>query len=189
MHGETTLRSPYLGNDLWLARVHPAGRFFAGLLRVAPGDLLVPGGMEGPGPRFAHCAANHGLEGPRFAEGALIDVDEDAAKHDQGGDVVYDVADCDGHPAESLSARPEDDSGDNEGDGAANDLPELHFLTGVEEACVGRIHLHFAGGDLLDVSHPARVGWCPNHGFQPIQRLECEEEDEAYAEVGMHDAA
>ncbi len=139
--------------------------------------------MECPSPGFAYGAAHHCLEGARFADGALVDVDEDAAKHDQGGDVMHDVADRDGHPAESLSARPEDNSGDNEDDGADDDLPELKFLAGVKEAGVWRIHLHFAGGDLLYVSHPARIGWGPTHGFEPIEGLQGEKEDEGHTEI------
>ena len=74
---------------------HLAARFFAGLLRVASGDLLVPGGVEGPGPGFAYRASDHGLKCAGLAEGALIDVDEDSAEHNEGGDVVDDVADGD----------------------------------------------------------------------------------------------
>ena len=140
---------------------HLAARFFAGLLWVASGDLLVPGGVEGPGPGFAYRAANHRLEGARLAECALIDVDEDSAEHDEGGDVVYDVADGDGDSSESPCARPQDDAGDQVDDAAAYDLPELNFLPGVEEAGDGRVHFFFAAHDLLDVAHPAGIGWSP----------------------------
>ncbi len=175
--------------DLWFPRVHSSACFFVGLLRVAPGDLLVPCRMEGPSPRFAHRAANHGLESARLADGAQIDVDEDAAEHDEGGDVVENVADGYGDSAESRCACPEDDAGDYVDNAAGDDLPEHNLLSGVEEAGFGRIHFFFAVGDCFYVAHPARVAWGPKHGLEPIERLQGEEKDEGYAEIGVHDAA
>src|SRR5208282_1568933 len=126
---------------LWpAAAVHLPARFFAGLLRIASGDLLVPGGVESPGPRFAYGAANHRLEGAGLADGAQVDVDEDSTEHDERKNVVNDIADGDGRPSEGPSARPKDDASDQEGDAAADDLPELNLLTGVEEPGVGWVH-------------------------------------------------
>ena len=169
--------------------IHPAVGFFAGFYRVASGDLLVPGGVEGPSPSFAYCAADHGLEGPGFADRALIDVDEDSAEHDEGGDVVEHVADGDGGSAEIFGSAPEDDAGDHKDDASADDLPELNFLSGIEEACIGGVHFLFAADNLLHVAHPAGVGGSPGHGAKPVEGLQSEEEDEADAEIGVHDAA
>ena len=145
--------------------------------------------MEGPGPGFAYGAANHGVEGAGLADGAQIDVDEDAAEHDEGGDVVENVADGYGDSAESFCARPEDDAGDEVDDAAGDDLPEHSLLAGIEEAGVGRIHFFFAAGDSFYVAQPARVAWGPKHRLNPVEGLQGEEEDEGYAEVGVHDAA
>src|ERR1039458_3770886 len=111
---------------------HARARFFAGRLRVASGGWLVPSGVEGPGPGFAYRAANYCLEGTGLAECALINVYEDSAEHNECGDVVHDVADGDGDSSESSRARPHDDAGDEVRDAAADDLPELEFLSGVE---------------------------------------------------------
>ena len=173
---------------LRFAAVHLAARFFAGLLRVASGDLLIPSGMEGPSPGFAYRAANHRLECAGLAERALVDVDEDAAEHNEGGDVVDNVADGDRDSSEGSCTRPQDDAGDQVRDTAADDLPKLNFLSGVEKAGVGRIHFRFAADDLVHVAHPAGIGRGPDHGLEPVQGLQCEEEDEAYAEPWMHDA-
>ena len=91
---------------LRFAAGHLAAGFFASLLRVASGDLLVPGGVEGPGPGFADSAANHCLERAWLADRALVDVDENAAEHHDRGDIVYDIADGDGGCAERTRARP-----------------------------------------------------------------------------------
>src|SRR6266849_2724227 len=91
---------------LRFAAGHLAAGFFASLLRVASGDLLVPGGVEGPGPGFAYGAANHCLECARLPDRALVDVDENSAEHDDRGDIVDDVADGDGGCAERSRAYP-----------------------------------------------------------------------------------
>src|SRR5208282_1514340 len=178
------------GAWLWLAGGgHLAAGFFAGLLRVASGDLLVPSGMKGPGPGFAYRAANHCLESAGLTERALVDVDEDSAEHNDGGDVVDDVAYGDGDSSEGSGARPQDDAGDEVRDAAAYDLPELKFLSGVEEPSVGRIHLRFAADDLSHVALPVGIGRGPDHGLEPVQCLQPEEDNEAQAEPGVHDAA
>src|SRR5258708_21795004 len=115
------------------AGAHLPPRLFARLLRIASGDLLVPGGVEGPSPGFADGAANHGPECARLADRALVDVDENSAKHHDRGDIVYDIADGDGDCAERSRARPQDGSRDDVENAAANDLPEQKFLTGVEK--------------------------------------------------------
>jgi len=145
--------------------------------------------MKGPGPGFAYGAANHRVEGAGFSEGALVDVDEDAAQHYEGGDVVENVADGYGNSAESGCACPEDGAGDDVDKAAEDDLPEHNLLSGIEEAGFGGIDFFFAAGDGFDVEHPARVAWGPEHGLEPVEDLQGEEEDEAYAEVGVHDAA
>src|SRR5208282_3019239 len=73
------------------AAAHLPARLFAGLLRIASGDLLVPGGVEGPGPGFAYGAANHCLEGAGLANRAQVDVDEDSAEHDDRENVMNDI--------------------------------------------------------------------------------------------------
>jgi len=153
---------------LRFAAGHLAAGFFASLLRVASGDLLVPGGVEGPGPGFADCSANHCIECARLADRAQVDVDEDSAEHDYGGDVVYDIADSYGGCAECSCPCPQDDACDQVHDAADNDFPELSFLSGVEEAGVGRIHFFFAAGDLLYVAHPLGIGCGPNHRLDPV---------------------
>src|SRR5664279_4879011 len=168
---------------------HLAARFFAGLLGVASGDLFVPCGVKGRGPGFAYGAANHRLESAGFADRTQVDVDKDTAEHDEGGNVVDDVADGNGDSPESSRARPQDDASDQVDDAAADNLPELDFLSGVEEAGIGRIHFFFAAGDLLYFAHPARIGGSPDHGLEPVQGLQSEEEDEAHSEPRMHNAA
>src|SRR5579862_7422253 len=60
---------------LWLAAGHPAACLFVGLLGVASRHLFVPGGVKSPSPSFGDRTANHCLESPGFADGALVDVD------------------------------------------------------------------------------------------------------------------
>jgi hypothetical protein len=168
---------------------HLAARLLARFYGISSGDLLVPGWVERPCPGLADGTANHALEGARFADGAEVDVNEDPAEHDEGGDIMNHVADGDGNSAEGSCAGPHDDAGDQIDDAAAYDLPELHFLPGIEEAGVRRIHLLFTAHDLLDVAHPASIGWSPEHGLEPIQSLQCEKEDEGDSEVWVQDAA
>jgi hypothetical protein len=174
---------------LWFAAgSHPAARFLVGLLRVASGDLLIPGGVEGPSPGVAYGAANHGLEGARLSDRALIDVDEDSAKHHDRRDIVYDIADSDSGCAERPRARPQDGSRYDVQNAAANDFPEQKFLSGVEKASLRRIHLFFAGGDFLDIAHPSGIGRGPEHGLEPVQYLECKEENEGYTKIRVQGA-
>src|ERR1700694_5141593 len=170
------------------AGAHLPPRLFARLSRIASGDLLVPGGVEGPSPSFAYGAANHGPECARLADRALVDVDENSAKHHDRGDIVYDIADGDGGCSERSRARPQDGSGDDVENAADNDLPEQEFLPGVEKAGFWGIDLFFAGGNLLDVAHPAGIGRGPQHGLEPVQHLECKEENEGYTKIWVQGA-
>ncbi len=68
------------------ARRHAATSLFTGLVGVSPSDLLIPGGMESPCPRFTYGPAGHCLEGAWLADRAQVDMDEDAAQHDEGGE-------------------------------------------------------------------------------------------------------
>src|SRR5579883_2228032 len=164
-------------------------RFFVGLARIAPGDLLIPGGVEGPGPGLAHRAARHGFEGAGFPDRAQVDVDEDPAQHDQRRDVMHDIADGDGHAAERTRPNPENHPGYQVGDTARHDLPELDLLPGVEEAGVGRLQFLRTRDHTAEVLDPARVGGGPAHGCHPVQSLKSEENYERQAEPGMHFAA
>src|ERR1700746_1289166 len=113
--------------------------FLQCLLRVAAGDFSVPGGVMGPGPGLSYRPSGHGLHGARLADGAEVNVNEDAGQHNQGRDVVNDVADGDGPAAEDFG-EPHDHSCDDIGNAAADDLPEHRFLAGIEEANVGRLN-------------------------------------------------
>src|SRR5208282_767382 len=126
-------------------------RLLTGLDRVTSGDALVPRRMKRPRPGFAHAATNHRLKRAGLADCALVDVDEDSAEHDEGGDVVENVADGYGVSAESWCACPEDCAGDYVHDAAGDDLPEHDLLSGVEEVGFGRIHFFFATGDCFYV--------------------------------------
>ena len=129
------------------------------------------------------------MEGARLADRAQVDVNEDSAQHDEGGNVVQHVTGGYGNSSESFGARPQDGAGDQVGDAARDDLPEHNLLASIEEAGFGRIHALFAAGDCFYVAQPVRVAWGPKHGLKPVEGLHGEEEDEGYSEIRMHDAA
>src|SRR5208282_4293530 len=167
---------------------HSSTLFFAGLPGIASSNLFVPCRMKGPSPRFADRAAGHRLKSARLAEGALINVDEDSAQHDERGDVVEHVADGDRNSSKCPRARPQHDASDQVNHAPDQDLPELNFLAGIEESGIWRLHFFFAADDLVDVPHPVGIGCRPDHRLKPVQRLQCEEENKAHAEPGMHGA-
>lgn len=145
--------------------------------------------MKSPGPGFANGPANHGLKGAGLAEGALVDMDEDSAEHDKGGDVVENVAHGYGDSAEDGCARPEDCAGDYVDDAAGDDLPKHNLLSGVEEAGFRGVHFFFAASDGFDVAHPLGIAGSPEHGHEPVEHLQEEKEDESCSEVRVHDTA
>src|ERR1700724_3467693 len=102
-----------------------------GLHRVAAGHLFVPGRMERPGPGFADRTPKHRLESSWLADSAEINVNEDAAEHDHGGNVVQDVADRNRPASKSSSTRPQHDPGEYKNHASDNDLPELRLLSGI----------------------------------------------------------
>ena len=75
--------------------------------------------MERPRPRFTDCPAGHSVKGSGLTNRAQINVDEDSAEHDYGGNVVQHIADRDGESAEGARARPENNSGDQVDDAAS----------------------------------------------------------------------
>ena len=99
------------------------------------------------------------------------------------------IADGDRSPAKIFCATPQNSACDDEDDAAADDLPELNFLPGIEKAGLGRIHFFFVAHDFVDVAHPLCVSRGPEHGREPVEHLKSEEKDEAQAEPGMHLAA
>ena len=78
--------------------------FFIRLARIASRHFLVPRRMERPRPRFTDCPACHSAKRSGLANRAQINVDEDSAEHDYGGDVVQNIAD--GHRGSAETARP-----------------------------------------------------------------------------------
>src|SRR5271167_3044592 len=135
--------------------------------------------MESPSPGLAHRATGHRLEGTRFADRAQINVDEDSPQHDQRRNVVQNVADGNGPASKSPGACPENDASDQVDRAAGYDLPELYFLPGIEESCIRRLELVFSGNDSFNIAHPVGVGLRPSHGFQPVQHLQSEKDDES----------
>src|SRR5712692_10943570 len=160
--------------------------FFTGSTGIPPCDLLVPGWMERPRPSFADRTPGHGLESTGFPERTKVDVDEDSAQHDEGRNIVQDVADGHRNSTERPGADPKDNPGDQVDDAAHDDLPELHLLAGVEEAGVDRFKFLSAGDVVPDVAHPAAVRLGPLHRLEPVQHLEPKEKHEPHAEPGMH---
>src|ERR1700735_891831 len=122
-------------------------RFFASLTRIASRNLFVPSGMKRPGPGFAHCSANHRLKCARLADRAQVDVNEDPAQHDDGGNIVQNIAHRDGPTPECARSSPKNNSSDEINDRATNDLPELHFLPCIEKAGFRRILFLLATSD------------------------------------------
>src|SRR5260221_13005195 len=59
---------------------------------------------------------------------------------------------------------------------------------GVEEPGCRRIHLFFDGGDLLDIAHPSGIGCGPKHELEPVQDLECKEENEGDTKIWVQGA-
>src|ERR1700727_858067 len=113
-------------------------RFFASLTRIASRILFVPSGMKRPCPSFAHCSANHRAKRARLADRTQVDVNEDPAQHDDGGNIVQNIAHRDGPTPECARSRPKNDSGDQVNDRTADDLPELRLLSTVEKAGLRR---------------------------------------------------
>src|SRR5215469_2653143 len=163
--------------------------FVMSLPWIATSHLLVPGRVKGPGPGFTDRTACHGLERARLPDRAQIDVNENPPQHNEREDVVQDVADGHGGATKRAGSKPEDDSCDQEHNAADHDLPELDFLTGVEESRVGWLELLRSGHSVLDVAHPAGVRRGPLHGSQPVQRLQREKKHECQAEPWVHYAA
>src|ERR1035437_5351000 len=114
--------------------------------------------MECPRPGFTNRTANHGLKRAGLADGAEINVNEDSAEHNHSGDIVQHVADRDRPTSKRARALPKNNPGDHKNHGASYDLPELPFLSGIEEAGIGRIVFFFPADDFPEIAHPPRVG-------------------------------
>src|SRR5207245_2860214 len=76
---------------------------------------------------------------------------------------------------ERARPNPEDDSCDQERNAADHDLPELSFLAGIEEPCIGWLELLRSRHSVLDVAHPAGVRRGPLPGSQHVHRLQREQ--------------
>src|ERR1035441_3971563 len=157
------------------------------LLRIAAGDLVIPGGMMRPRPSFAHRSPGHRLSRAGLAEGTEIDVEENPKQHDERRHIVDHIRDRDQQAPKNLR-KPHDDARNDVSDAAANNLPELHLLPGVKEAGLRGFYGVAAGDVLFNVLHPARIGRSPAHHAQPVQRLQSEEDHKAQAEPGMQEA-
>src|SRR5437870_2460451 len=145
--------------------------------------------MESPCPSFTYGPTGHCLERARLAERAQAEVHEDAAQHDEGGNVLQDVTDGDRPAPEGAGSGPENDARNKVDDTARDDFPVLNLLAGVEKAGVGGLHLFGTADDAPDVPHPARIPRSPAHGLDPIQCLQGEECHEGNTEPGMQGAA
>src|SRR5207249_11707927 len=103
-------------------------------------------------------------------------VNKDSAQHDNGGDVVQNIAERHRNWSEGSCSRPENDPGDEIDDAPNHDLPELHLLASVEEACIWRVKLFLTRNGATQAAHPGAVCLSPRHWLQPVQSLEREEE-------------
>src|SRR5438132_1123049 len=109
--------------------------------------------MMRQGPAVLDRAARHRTEGARLRGRAFVDVNDEADEHYEGGDIVKDVSDGEGRPAERLW-KPHRDSRDEEDDHARDDRPEVDLLAGVEEIDVLRFERVRVRNVFLQAAHP-----------------------------------
>src|SRR5580704_17832641 len=164
-------------------------RFLAGFDRIPSRDLFIPGRMKRPRPGFADSAANHGLKCARLADRAEVNVNEDPAQHDHGGDIVQHVTDRDRPASKRAGTLPENDASDYKNHAPRDNLPELRLLSTIEKASLGWCHLLFSTGNFAQIPHPPGVGRTPRHRRDPVQHLQSEENHKSHTKPGMQLAA
>src|ERR1035437_7606533 len=138
-------------------------------------------------PTFAYRVARHRLNGSGLATGDEIEVEKNPKQHDERRYIVDHIRDRDQDAPENLR-QPHNDAGNDIGDAAANNLPELEFLASIEEADIGGFRGIRFRDIFLHALHPARVSGSPAHHAKPVQRLQSEEDHEAQAEPGKQEA-
>src|SRR5436190_703288 len=79
--------------------------------RIATRDCSIPGRMMRPGPSVLHGAANHRLKSAWLVSRAFIDVNDEASQHQQCGQIMNHIIDCD-YPALDCVIEPHQQTGD-----------------------------------------------------------------------------
>src|SRR5438132_10133986 len=85
------------------------------LTRMAPGHLAIPGRIMRPRPPLAYSAARHRMKSARQRRRAFVDVNDEAAEHDECRDVVEEIRNPHQHATEDLRP-PHQESSDEEDD-------------------------------------------------------------------------
>src|SRR5207302_9571878 len=99
-------------------------------------------------------------------------------------EIVRDVANGDERTMERLW-KPERNAGSQEDERAADNGPEIRFLSRVEEVDVFRLARVGVDDVVAELPHPAVVVGVPRHRAPPVQELQREAQDEAEAEPRM----
>ena len=154
--------------------------------RIPAGDRAIPRGMMGPRPALLDRAARHRLERTGLRRRALVDMNDEAAQHQERREVMQHVAGGDRQPPER-SRKPQRDSGDQEQYGAPDDRPEVDLLAGVEEPDVLGLERLRVRHVRLQMLQPSAIVARPGHGSEPVQNLQREGRHKSEAEPRMEE--
>src|SRR5262245_13576289 len=115
---------------------------------------------------------------------ALVDMNNEARQHHQGGEVMKHIADYYDPPGHKV-IKPHEQSSDQKYESADRDGPKIELLATIEETGILRLDVVSIGRVVFQPPSEFAIGGGPGHRRKPIDELKKKEDREYQTEPGM----